>query len=366
MQNKEIVMKEYDDLNSLYRRFACEIEHLLQRILMEEGINCTAITSRVKERESLSEKIDRKEDKYQSLSEITDIAGVRIITYYIDDIDKVTEIIEREFVVDRENSIDKGKSLEPDRFGYCSVHYVVEMCKERLALRENKAFEGLKCEIQIRSVLQHAWAEIEHDLGYKSELTIPKEVRRSFSRLAGLLELGDKEFKDIRDSLVKYKNQIVDKLSTNEIQGVEIDAVSLETFIDSNRDIVELSNKIREFFGWGLREKKYPGALERAVGELTWVGVFTIDDLQQCVLRNKDYAAKIAKKKSEQNKRSLGAVDNTIAIFYLCYAELLSSDCSEERVVKYYKDNEICSSERERKSGAKELLAIRDTLQSQN
>ena len=65
---------------------------------------------------------------------------------------------------------------------------------ERMVLRENKAFEGLKCEIQIRSVLQHAWAEIEHDLGYKSELTIPKEVRRSFSRLAGLLELGDKEF----------------------------------------------------------------------------------------------------------------------------------------------------------------------------
>lgn len=83
--------------------------------------------------------------------------------------------------------------MEPDRFGYCSVHYVVEMSQKRLNLYEHQAYEGLKCEIQIRSVLQHAWAEIEHDLGYKSEIAIPKRIRRNFSRLAGLLEIADKE-----------------------------------------------------------------------------------------------------------------------------------------------------------------------------
>ena len=137
MNNKPLVMKEYDENSKVYQRFASEIERLLQRILIEENINCTAITSRLKDRDSLSEKIERKNDKYKSLSEITDIAGVRVITYYTADVDKVADIVEREFVVDKENSIDKRESLEPDRFGYCSVHYVVEMSEERLNLCEN-------------------------------------------------------------------------------------------------------------------------------------------------------------------------------------------------------------------------------------
>ena len=127
MEKKPTVMAEYDRKCKLYQKFTSEIEHQLRKILEAENIVCNAITSRIKDRESLSKKIDRKDDKYSSLGDITDIAGVRVITYYEKDVDKVARIVEQEFAVDKENSIDKRAALEPDRFGYCSVHYVVEI-----------------------------------------------------------------------------------------------------------------------------------------------------------------------------------------------------------------------------------------------
>jgi ppGpp synthetase/RelA/SpoT-type nucleotidyltranferase len=56
--------------------------------------------------------------------------------------------------------------------------------------------------------LQHAWAEIEHDLGYKTALGVPRNVRRQFSRLAGLLEIADTEFASIRDRLSSYERDL--------------------------------------------------------------------------------------------------------------------------------------------------------------
>ena len=169
---KAIILEQYDERIRTYSRFAEDVEHQVRSLLDASQITCNSITHRVKNRYSLAEKIERK-NKYKSIDEITDIVGVRVITYYSEDVDRVASIIESEFDVDHDNSIDKREALEPEKFGYCSVHYVVSMSPERLAFTEYQGYRGLKCEIQIRSVLQHAWAEIEHDTGYKSEKPIP-------------------------------------------------------------------------------------------------------------------------------------------------------------------------------------------------
>lgn len=359
MENRDIIMSEYEKKERLYQSFTSEVEHLLKKILEAEGIMCNAITSRLKDRESLKGKLIRKNDKYESLSDITDIAGIRVITYYTEDVDKVAEIVEREFEIDKENSIDKRDALEPDRFGYCSIHYVVKMSPERLRLREMQAYSDLKCEIQIRSVLQHAWAEIEHDLGYKSAIAIPKNIRRNFSRLASLLEIADKEFQEIRDFLQAYQRDAVEKMEKDELQDAEIDAILLETVIDTNPDIAKLNETIRSLFDCSFSEKIPTDRIESMIAQLRWFGIDTVSQLKDFIERNKEGAASVARgfiKTSEEGGQ--GPISKTIAFFYLCYAEVLRRGYDYEQIMQYFVEMHIGKDEDDREMGVQRLLQI--------
>lgn len=341
METKSTIMERYDAKKGLYQNFGLEIQHQLENILREEGVVCNTISSRLKERESLSEKIDRKRDKYTQLEDITDITGVRIITYYVADVNRVAEIVEQEFTVDRENSIDKSAALEPDRFGYCSVHYVVEMSPERLKLREYQAYVGLKCEIQIRSVLQHAWAEIEHDLGYKSTIAIPRDIRRNFSRLAGLLEIADKEFQNIRSFLKSYQNEAAGKMERKELQDMEVDAILLNTVIKSNPDIMGLNETLANILGGRFLKRISPESIESTIKQLRWFGVCTVDQLQSFIARNKDKVAVVARKMCDLGIKPFNSLKRTIALDYLCYTELLTANPSAEEIRRYLNENHM-------------------------
>lgn len=342
MENKANVLAQYDKHYRKYKRFADEVEHQLRSILEEEGIVCNAITSRVKERDSLDRKIDIKMDKYNDLSEITDIAGIRVITYYDNDVDRVAKIVEREFCVDKENSIDKREALDPEKFGYCSVHYVVTLNETRLQLPECRAYAGIKCEIQIRTVLQHAWAEIEHDLGYKNEIAVPRDIRRSFSRLAGLLEVADKEFREIRDFLAEYpqKIQAEMKSDTPELSNCELDAVVLETFISTSQTVHKLNQKIGEITGMEIRNSEPHESYVRTLQELNFLQIHTIVQLNQSIERNTDLALFLADKVFRDNPAE-NSLSNTIGIFYICYAELLLNESDKDKIMLYMKKNGI-------------------------
>jgi putative GTP pyrophosphokinase len=118
-----------------YEDFKVKLESLITELLIHGNINYHKLECRVKEVDKLDEKIIRKNEKYQSLDDITDLIGIRIITYFEDEVDKVAELINSEFTLDKENSIDKRKS-ESDRFGYKSLHYVVTLSNERKILTE--------------------------------------------------------------------------------------------------------------------------------------------------------------------------------------------------------------------------------------
>jgi ppGpp synthetase/RelA/SpoT-type nucleotidyltranferase len=80
---------------------------------------------------------------------------------------------------------------EKERFGYQSIHYLVQVSEARVALAEYARYRAMIAEIQVRTILQHAWAEIEHDIQYKSSVAMPSVIRRRFMSLAGLLEIAD-------------------------------------------------------------------------------------------------------------------------------------------------------------------------------
>ena len=341
-KRKSIILGQYDEKIRTYSRFAEDVEHQVKSLLEASQITYNSITHRVKTRYSLAEKIDRK-NKYKSIEEITDIVGVRVITYYSEDVDRVASIIEAEFDVDHENSIDKREALEPEKFGYCSVHYVVSMSSERLGLTEYQGYRGMKCEIQIRSVLQHAWAEIEHDTGYKSEKPIPKELRRSFSRIAGLLEIADKEFDEIRRTLSTYKKAATENLDKQEFGEKELDAIIIDAAIQTDSDLRLLNTHIESLIKERVCTDLDSFDVTTTIDQLNWVGVKTVNDLLTALHDYSELAMRIANEvlKGKTTSDRTYKVTATIGLFYLCYAILLAKGSGPDVIYRYMKENHI-------------------------
>ncbi|MGO9096332.1 MAG: GTP pyrophosphokinase family protein [Bryobacteraceae bacterium] len=271
------VLEEYDRKADLNSAFVSEMQRLVSDLLLAGGTPIQAVTSRLKTRASLAEKLGRGDCR--SLDDVTDLCGIRITTYFSDDVDRVAQAIEREFEIDRANSIDKRAALDADRFGYVSVHYIARLPGHRLALTENKRFEGCCAEIQIRSVLQHVWAEIEHDLGYKSKLSVPRGLRRQFSRLAGLLEIADHEFMEIRDGLREYETHVAEQLS-REPASIGIDQPSLTAFIAHNALLQRVDSALASGVGAPLIDEPKALNFGRLLNWLAAAGLTNIGELQ--------------------------------------------------------------------------------------
>lgn len=213
---EEQLEKYEKELYENYKQFAEKITEIIEAILKENNIKIHSIDCRAKDPRSLKEKISRKGKEYNGLSDITDLAGVRIITYFPDDVDRIIPYIEETFKIDRQNSEDKRKKDDPYYFGYASVHYVVQLIETYNSIPVYTIFKSMKCEIQIRTILQHAWAEIEHDIVYKKTFETPNELLRRFSSLSGMLEIADREFKNIRELQKVVRENIEESIKVND------------------------------------------------------------------------------------------------------------------------------------------------------
>ncbi len=345
-------MKEYDLQQSTYGNFTNEVERIIKELLVEANLlkRVHSVTSRVKSKDSLLNKLTSAGTKNSKLGDVTDLSGVRIITYFADDVDTIATIIEKEFDVDRENSVDKRALMEPDRFGYLSLHYVVKLSQARLRLTEYKRFMDFKAEIQIRSILQHAWAEIEHDIGYKHEQSVPKEIRRRFSRLAGLLELTDSEFMQIRDSLSEYERKLPERISEDS-SLVLIDKVSLMTFVRNDNYVRKLDQKIADLTKAHIVTNER--FIEDLVRYLHQVGFQTIGDIDSSL---REFGDIISRFVELFITKKYDMLDAGICLFHLCYAKVAKTG-SFENVLNYLKANNIGVLE-DQTSIAKNIVAL--------
>jgi len=213
MNVDEVIEKYVSEQRDTYRLLSEKARELLSTILSSSGIVPHSITNREKGPEELREKIIREGGAPDVLfNGINDLAGVRIIAYFPSDVDNIVPLIEKEFNIDSKHSMDKRLSSDPSIFGYASVHFVVEFRPEMIKLPEYALFDKMKCEIQVRTILQHAWAEIEHDIVYKSPGEIPFRVRRRFACLAGLLEIADREFESLRQDEMAVRQAIQSRI----------------------------------------------------------------------------------------------------------------------------------------------------------
>jgi ppGpp synthetase/RelA/SpoT-type nucleotidyltranferase len=204
--------QEFARLYNKYKDFADEVGRILEDALAAAGIKCQAIESRAKSVDSFDSKCKKTDPngapKYTNpMVEITDLAGTRIITYTIDDVDRVCAFLEQHFVVQERKDIGEER-LDAGNFGYQSIHYICQLNSARLELPEFVRFRGMVCEVQVRTVLQHVWAQIEHGIQYKASSALPKSIKRKFTSLAGLLEIGDREFQAIEREFERLKDAV--------------------------------------------------------------------------------------------------------------------------------------------------------------
>lgn len=329
------LLDEFDSMNGVNEDFCKELEALVMRIIQANCIAVHSITSRKKSRESLIKKINKKVNEYRGLSDITDVVGIRIITYFSDQVDAVSELIENEFEIDVKNSVDKRASLESDRFGYLSRHYVVSLPETRCKLTENKRFKGCKAEIQIRSILQHAWAEIEHDLGYKTNGEIPATIRRQFARLSGLLELGDKEFVDIRDKLLSY-TKTISTSSNEDLEPAQIDKVTLNEFVKREPLVGKLDLAIATALKRSIAttEPDMSNDIER----LNYLKIFTLAELKESFNKYHKGIVKLANlwgEEVDEDDEDALTFSRGISIYYLCHL-LAGASQDEGYICGYY------------------------------
>jgi putative GTP pyrophosphokinase len=229
---------DYQKRRTHYESFAEEVKDILSQALRARALKVASVEARAKSVDSFAEKAaaqleaDPTKPRYPNpLGDITDLAAARVITFFISDIPKVEELINTEFlVVERTDKADA--LLKEDRLGYQSVHYIVQLRDTRTRLPEYSRYAGLKAELQVRTVLQHAWAEIEHDIQYKSVETIPSAIRRRFTSLAGLLELADREFQAIQADDERLREQARRSVDVGNLSEVEVTADALKRYLD--------------------------------------------------------------------------------------------------------------------------------------
>ena len=222
----ELLLQQYRDLMPRLKELEQQVATMLTDALKRLGIELNTLEHRIKTEQSFAGKLERKGQKYKDVSDVTDLVGVRVVTFFTDDVDKVATVVKDLFRVDWKNSVDKRKRHDLTSFGYNSLHYI---CR----LREGE-LSDISFEIQMRTILQHAWSAMEHDIGYKASVQLPPEYLRQFSRLAGMLELADDEFSRIRMMMSRYSREIQSLVASGRLEKVPLNSDTFRDYLKTH------------------------------------------------------------------------------------------------------------------------------------
>ncbi|WP_336653855.1 RelA/SpoT domain-containing protein [Leclercia adecarboxylata] len=252
------------------------VTFILENLLQKNNIDYLSVSYRTKTKEGIYEKIKRK-NYLNPKVQLTDFSGIRIILYFESDIIKVCELINSTFSIDTDNSVDNETRLSIDKIGYRSIHYVCDVGPTRKGLAEYEYIANLKFEIQVRTMLQHAWAELTHDRNYKLGINLPLSIERKINLYSGMLELADQGFSEIIASINKYRVLLKsENLLTSHSQT--IDSISLIEF--TKQASQELDIHFEELGVWA---EKY---IDDVIQELRFMEISTFSQLKDLIPQN--------------------------------------------------------------------------------
>jgi len=231
MEIENKLRKDYEEKAFVLERISIYMKVELEELLYEAQIPYLTTTSRIKEFESFKEKIDRK-DYSNPFEQVEDFCGLRIICYYRSDVLKISEIISEEFEI--LESFNKEDLLKENEFGYRSFHIIAKIPKTRTPHLTNKTWFNYKFEIQIRTILMHAWAEIQHKLAYKSQKHIAQSMRKEFAFLSAKLEESDFQFERLKNESLRIQDEYKSTLAKKGLEKEELNLDSLRAFLEYN------------------------------------------------------------------------------------------------------------------------------------
>ena len=314
----EQLLQQFRELRPTLQQLDDEASNLLRQALNEQNIYITAMEHRVKTEKSLRGKLELKGAKYKSIDDITDLVGIRVITFYTDEVDKVAAIAKRIFDIDWQESVDKRKLHKLNSFGYNSLHYI---CRLKTG--------GPRFELQMRTAMQHVWSTIEHDIGYKGDVKVPDVYLRQFSRLAGMAELMDDEFSRLRVVLTDYRRQTLALVKNGKLDDVPLSRDTFRSYLELH-PFDRLNNRIaavNQAEIWPVSVMSYMPVLES-------LGLETLGDVQHLIDENSDDAYQLAL--SQLAITDLDILSSNTALQYLCLVYVLKHGGGHEGLKTLY------------------------------
>jgi len=157
------------------------------------------VQARAKTVASFAEKCARRFETYpDGVHQMTDLCGARVIVHTPEQVQAIRRFIKTHFVVEEEEDVQER--LGEKEAGYLSVHFTIQMKQEPSPCVTPEELEDIgnrRAEVQVRTLLQHAWADILHDRLYKRNIASPADLRRTGNMLAAVMEESDRAFGDV-------------------------------------------------------------------------------------------------------------------------------------------------------------------------
>lgn len=313
-----MLLDEYRTNIVTYQKLCNIVSDKLSEHIKQSGIELNTIEARVKKEKSLAGKLVRKGSKYQSITDITDIVGARIIAFYNEDVDRIASIAEKLFVIDWTNSVDKRKMHQFNSFGYNSLHYICRIPAELYFDAEYPELNTIPFELQMRTALQHVWSAIQHDIGYKSDIETPEEYHRDLSRLAGLLELADNEFSRIRSDIADYRRRASVMVESGKLNEAMLDGDTFRAYL-KQAPFAPLNKKIAAITAAELMEAD----LMPYLAVLKSLDMQTLNDVRQMIQNDSDDAYQLAL--FQLGSTDIDILSGSIGIQNLCIVHILKS-----------------------------------------
>lgn len=323
------ILEKFREDQPVFQKMMDIIMDELGKAIENMHLVIVGLEGRVKTPDSLLGKLELKGDKYDELPDVTDLVGARVITVYDGDINKLVSVVEKLFDIDWDNSVDKKKTLATNQVGYLSVHYICRIPESLYRDEKYPEINSYRFEVQLRTALQHVWATVNHDTGYKSQVEIPPIYIRRLSRLAGLLEIADEEFTKVIADITEYRRRVDTLISYGDYDDLSLDGDSFRGYMALN-PFKELNERIASINNAQIQDTSYMLYLQA----LAFMGFTSLGDVVRMKKEYSEEAFQLAQ--IQIGGTDIDILASTVGLRNLCLVWILKNIGGKKALIDFF------------------------------